>query len=51
MHMLNKKDLSSVELETLRKARSPTTVFTANGEMQTSEEAQIYVLHDGADPR
>ena len=45
MHVLSKKDLSSDEMETLRRSRSPTTVVTANGEVQTNEEAQVYV-HD-----
>ena len=45
MHMLSKKDLSSAALDTLRKSRNPTTVITANLEVQTSEEAQVYV-HD-----
>ena len=45
MDMLSKKDLSSAELVTLRKSRNPTTVVTANGEVQTNEEAQVYV-HD-----
>ena len=44
-HMLSKKDLSSDEMETLQRSRNPTTVVTANGEVQTNEEAQIYV-HD-----
>ena len=39
MHMLNKKDLSSAEPETLQRSRNPTTVITANGEVQTNEEA------------
>ena len=43
--MLSKKDLSSEELETLRRSRTPTVVVTANGEVQTNEEAQVYV-HD-----
>ena len=43
MHMLSKKDLSSDEMETLRRSRAPTTVVTANGEVQTNEEAQVYV--------
>ena len=43
MHMLRKKDLSSAELDTLRKSRRPTMVIAANGEVQTSEEAQVYV--------
>ena len=45
MHMLRKKDLSSDDMHTLRRSRNPTTVMTANGEVQTNEEAQVYV-HD-----
>ena len=45
MHMLSKKDLSPEELETLRRSRIPTVVLTANGEVQTIEEAQENV-HD-----
>ena len=45
MHMLSKKDLRSDEMDTLRRSRNPTTVVTANGELQTNEEAQVYV-HD-----
>ena len=44
MHMLSKKDLRSGELETLKRSRSPITVLTANGEVQTNE-VQVYV-HD-----
>ena len=43
MHMLSKKDLSSDEMDTLRRSRTPTTVMTPNGEVQTNEEAQVYV--------
>ena len=43
MHMISKKDLNSAELETVTTSRSPTTVFTANGEVQTNEEATVYV--------
>ena len=39
MHMVSKKDLNSAELETIRTSRSPMTVMTANGEVQTREEA------------
>ena len=39
-----KKDLSSAEMDTLRISRT-TTVATASGELQTYEEAQVYV-HD-----
>ena len=43
MHnMVSKKDLNSAELETMRTSRSPTTVMTANGEVQR-EEATVYV--------
>ena len=47
MHMLRKKDLSSGELETLKRSGSPITVVTANGEVQTNEEAQecVHDLH------
>ena len=43
MHMLSKKDSSSDEMDTLRRYRIPTTVATANWEVQTNEEAQVYV--------
>ena len=43
MHMVSKKDLNSAVLETMRTSRSPTTVMTANGEVQTREEATVYV--------
>ena len=47
MRMLSKKDLSSDEMDTLRRSRNPTTLVTANGEVQTNEEAQVYVKdHD-----
>ena len=39
MHMVSKRDLNSAEFETMRTTRSPTTVMTANGEVQTREEA------------
>ena len=31
VHMLSKKDLSSDEMDTLRRSRNPATVVTANG--------------------
>ena len=40
--MISKKDLNSAELETVTTSRSPTTVITANGEVQTHEEATVY---------
>ena len=43
MHMISKKDMNSSELDTLTTSRSPTTVITANGEVQTHEEATEYV--------
>ena len=43
MHMINKKDLSKAEMDTLTKSCSPTIVITANGEVQTHEEAIVYV--------
>ena len=43
MHMISKQDLNSADLETLTTSRSPTTVITANGEVQTHEEATVYV--------
>ena len=41
--MVSKKDLNSAVLETMRTSRSPTTVMTANGEVQTREEATVDV--------
>ena len=43
MHMISKKDLSDAEMDTLTKSCSPTIVITANGEVQTHEEATVYV--------
>ena len=43
MHMISKKDLSKAETDTLTKSCSPTIVITANGEVQTQEEAIVYV--------
>ena len=47
MHMISKKDVNSGELETVTTSRSPTSVFTANGEVQTNEEATVYVKELG----
>ena len=41
MHMISKKDLSNAEMDTLTKSCSPTMVITANGEVQTHEEATV----------
>ena len=43
MHMISKKDLSDAEMDTLTKSCSPTIVIAANGEVQTHEEAIVYV--------
>ena len=43
MHMISKKDLSDAEMDTLTTSCSPTTVSTANGEVQTHEDATVYV--------
>ena len=43
MHMISKKDLSNAEMDTLTKSCRPTIVITANGEVQTHEEAIVYV--------
>ena len=43
MHMISKKDLSDAEMDTLTKSCSPAIVITANGEVQTHEEATVYV--------
>ena len=43
LHKLSRKDLYSAELDTLRASRTPAKVITANGEVQTNEEATVYV--------
>ena len=43
MDMISKKDLSDTEMDTLTKSCSPAIVITANGEVQTHEEAIVYV--------
>ena len=43
MHMISKKDLSNAEMDTLSKSCSSAIVITANGEVQTHEEATVYV--------
>ena len=42
MHMISKKDLSDADMDTLTKSCSPTIIITANGEVQTHEEATVY---------
>ena len=39
--MLSRKDLNSAEFETVRVSKNPTTVVTANGDVQTKEEATM----------
>ena len=43
MHMLSTKDLISVNMETVQVSKNPLTVITADGEVQTNEEATVYV--------
>ena len=43
MHMISKKDLNDADMDTLTKSCSPTMVISANGEVQTHEEATVYV--------
>ena len=43
MHMLSKDDLTSEELETLRRSRTSTTVVPANGKCKQTREAQEIV--------
>ena len=45
MHMMSKRDLSSEEMDTVKRFRTPTVVLTANGDVHTHEEAQVFV-HD-----
>ena len=43
MHVVSKRDLNFAEIETIRTSKNPTTVMTANGEVQTRQEATVYV--------
>ena len=43
LNKLSREDLNSAELDTLRASRTLATVITANGEVQTNEEATVYV--------
>ena len=43
MYIISKKVLISAEMDTLTKSCSPAIVITANGEVQTHEEATVYV--------
>ena len=42
MHMLSKEELTSEESDTVRAPPHPTTVITANGSIDTNEEARVY---------
>ena len=42
MHMVRKKDFDSAELETMRTSRSPTTMMTVNGEVQTRRSDGVF---------
>ena len=43
MHMMSKKEWSSKEMDTVKRSRNPTAVLTADGEVHTHEEAQVFV--------
>ena len=43
MHMVSKVGLSPEELKTVKVSRLSTTVITANGSIDTTEEAMVYV--------
>ena len=43
MHMISRSGLNSAELETVTTSKSPKAVITANGELQTHEEATVHV--------
>ena len=47
MHVISKKDFNSAELETVTTSRSPKAVVTVNGEVQTHEEATVYIKELG----
>ena len=43
MQMISKKEPNDAEMDTLTKSCSPTIVMTANGKVQTHEEATVDV--------
>ena len=43
VHMMSKMDMSPEELETVNVSRRPTTVITADGSINATEEATVYV--------
>ena len=43
MHMVGKKDLNEVDLETVRISKNSTMMMTVNGEVLAKEETTKYV--------
>ena len=43
MQMISMKDLNDAEIDTLTKSFSSTILINADGEVQTHEEATVYV--------
>ena len=43
VHMMSKMDMSPEELETVKVSRRPTTVVTADGSINATEETTVYV--------
>ena len=43
MYMMSKKEFYSEELWTVKRSRTSTEVLTANGEVHTHEEAQVFI--------
>ena len=43
MHRSSRKDLNSAELETVQVSKNTTTLVTANRDVQSNEEATVYV--------
>ena len=47
MHVLSKRDLSSAEMDTLRRPRTSVTMVTANGEVQTTQKSTSICSRSG----
>ena len=47
MHMMSNMELTPEELDTVRASRVPTIVITANGAIDTTEEATVFVKDSG----
>ena len=43
-HMTSKNELTSDEKDTIRRSTEPTTITTANGKAQSTEEAAVYAI-------